>query len=276
MAGSRQPIISLLTDFGDHDEYVGVLKAAILCRAPQATIVDLCHQIKPHDIRQAASMIAAAFEYFPEDTLHVMVVDPGVGGKRDIVYAQAHTCGFLCPDNGLLSELLAREAILRAWRVINTSLYSDVVSATFHGRDIIAPVAGFLSSGGPPEQLGPRKAVHEILSLGDPLAYVDHEGCLVGTVVAIDRFGNMITDIGRGLLTSAWEGDLNQILVVEGEKRHAMPLVGSYSARPAGELLATVGSRNTLEIAVNQGSAGRQLGIAVGATIRVSRKDPFA
>lgn len=268
--GSAPPIISLLTDFGDRDEYVGVMKGAILRRAPHAVIVDLCHHIAPHDIRQAAAMMAAAYPYFPEGALHVMVVDPGVGGQRGIVYAQAATCGFLCPDNGLLTGLIAQDILHTAWRVTNRTLFSQAVSATFHGRDIMAPVAGFLASGNRPEMLGPGQAVADLVCLDDPPARLERDGRLRGTVVAVDRFGNVVTNIGRDLLTSSWEGDLKQSLMVESETPWVMPLVSSYSAVPTGGLLATIGSRNTLEIAVNQGNAGTLLGVVPGSQLRVS------
>jgi hypothetical protein len=272
MTGSRSPIISLLTDFGDDDEYVGVMKGAILCRAPHTVIIDLCHHIVPHDIRQAAHMIEAAFGYFPEGTLHVMVVDPGVGGQRGIVFAQSRHYGFLCPDNGLLTGLIARGTIEKACYVTNPTFFHDTVSATFHGRDIFAPVAGYLSSGGKAENLGPRLDVGKLVCLSETAAYVDGQGRLSGTVVTIDRFGNIITNIGRDLLTSAWEGDLNQHLIIEaGNRLHKMPLVTSYDAVGTGELLATIGSRNTLEIAVNQGSAAPRMGVLAGAPIRVAR-----
>ena len=270
--GSPPFIISLLTDFGDRDEYVGVMKGVILSRAPHAVIIDLCHHIVPHDIRQAAAMMTAAYPYFPEGTLHVMVVDPGVGSERGIVYAQAPTCAFLCPDNGLLTELSAQGILHTAWRVTNRALFSHAVRATFHGRDIMAPVAGFLASGNRPETLGPRQAIGDLVCLDDPPVRLEQDGSLRGTVVAVDRFGNVVTNIGLDLLTSSWEGDLKQLLMVEIETHWAIPLVSSYSAVPTGGLLATIGSRNTLEIAVNQGNAGVILGAVPGTRIRVSRQ----
>jgi len=270
VTGSPPFIITLLTDFGDRDEYVGVMKGAILRRAPHAVIVDLCHHIAPHDIRQAAAMIVAAYPHFPEGALHVMVVDPGVGGKRGIVYAQAATCGFLCPDNGLLTGLIAQGILQSAWRVTHRALFAKAVSATFHGRDIMAPVAGFLASGNRAETLGPRQAIGDLVCLDDPPARLERDGSVRGTVVAVDRFGNVVTNIGRDLLTSSGEGDLKQTLMVEIETQWAIPLVSSYSAVPTGDLLATMGSRNTLEIAVNQGNAGMVLGVVPGSQMRVS------
>lgn len=266
-------MISLLTDFGDRDEYVGVMKGVILRRAPQAVIVDLCHHIAPYAIHQAAAMIAAAYRFFPERTLHVMVVDPGVGGERDIIFAQAQTFGFLCPDNGLLSGLIAQGLLRAARRVTNRALFAEVVSKTFHGRDIIAPVAAYLAAGGLPENLGPQKDIGELVCLEVSPARLYQDGILVGHVDRIDGFGNVVTNIGAELLTSILEDDLNQNLVVDIGEKWAMPLVSSYGALPPGELLATIGSRDTLEIAVNQGHAGRLLGAAPGAMIRVVCKD---
>ncbi len=275
MTDANVPIVSLLTDFGNRDEYVGVLKGVILSHAPQAVIVDVCHAIAPHDIRQAAAMLAAVFPYFPVGTLHVVVVDPGVGSERDIVLARARKCDYLCPDNGLLTELIRQGVLQTARRVTNRTLFADEVSATFHGRDIMAPVAGFLASGGVPEKLGPERAIGELVCLDFTLSRSDGQGGLQGAVVSVDRFGNIITNIGRDLLTSAGEGDLKQFLIVETGAVHPMPLVSSYGAVPAGQLLATIGSRDTLEIAVNQGRAADRLGVAPGAWVRVAwKKNP--
>jgi S-adenosylmethionine hydrolase len=271
--GPLSSTIALLTDFGDRDEYAGVLRGAILRRAPQAVIVDLCHQVAPHDIRQAAAMIAAAYRYFPEQTLHVMVVDPGVGGKRDIVFARTQTFGFLCPDNGLLSELIVQGHLISVRRVTNRALFAEVVSTTFHGRDIIAPVAGYLASGGPPENLGPRQAIHNLVCLDMSPAGPPKGGIIEGVVRSVDGFGNLVTNIDRALLTSILEDDLEINLVVDTGGRWTLPLASSYDARPVGALLATIGSRDTLEIAVNQGHAGRQIGVAPGTIIRISGKN---
>jgi len=271
MTDSTASIISLITDFGDRDEYVGVMKGAILRRAPHAVIVDICHHIAAHDIRRAAAMMAAAFPYFPSGTLHLVVVDPGVGSERDIVLARARECAFLCPDNGLLTGLIRQGVLLCARRITNQSLFADAVSATFHGRDIMAPVAGFLASGGAPDQLGPEKSVDALICLDGASPRFSEKGCLQGTVVTVDRFGNVITDIGSDLLTSVMEGDLNQPLVIEVGSVYHLPVAASYSAVPAGQLLATIGSRNTLEIAVNQGSAADVLRISPGAAVRVAR-----
>jgi len=272
MMDSTASIISLITDFGDRDEYVGVMKGAILRRAPRAVIVDICHHIAAHDIRQASAMMAAVFPYFPSGTLHLVVVDPGVGSQRDIVLARARECDFLCPDNGLLTGLI-RQGLLRcARRLTNRSLFADAVSATFHGRDIMGPVAGFLASGGAPEQLGPEKAIDALICRDDAVPRFDEKGWLQGTVLAVDRFGNVITDIGSDLLTSIREGDLNQPLVIEVGRTYYLPVVAAYSSVPAGQLLATIGSRNTLEIAVNQGRAADLLGISPAAAVRIARK----
>ena len=266
-------IVTLLTDFGHRDEYVGVMKGVILSRAPHAVIVDLCHHIAPHDIRQAANMIAAAYGFFPEGTLHVMVVDPGVGGDRGIVLARSRQCGFLCPDNGLLSGLVAQGTLQSAWQVTNPVFFADEVSATFHGRDIIAPVAGMLASGGSAENLGAPMAIRDLVCLNEAPAMRTPDGSLRGTVVATDRFGNVLTDIGRDLLTSLGEGDLNQFLTIDIVGPQVIPLVATYSMTPAGELLALIGSRKTLEIAVNQGNAAILLGIKPGMPVRVRGQD---
>ena len=263
------PIIALLTDFGDRDEYVGVMKGVVLRRAPGARIVDLCHHIAPHDICQAAAMIDASFAYFPDHTLFVMVVDPGVGGDRGIVLATAGARAFVCPDNGLLTGLIRRGIVDSARRITNQALFGDPVSPTFHGRDIMAPVAGYLAAGGLPEELGPLRAVSELVCSEAAPARREADGSVLGRVVSVDRFGNVITDIGCDLLTSVCGDDLNSILTIEVGTCRRIPLVPSYSARPRGELLATIGSRGTLEIAVNTGHAADRLDIVPGLPVRV-------
>jgi S-adenosylmethionine hydrolase len=272
--GPLPAIITFLTDFGDRDEYVGVMKGVVLRRAPRAVLIDLCHHIPSHDIRQAAAMIAAAYRYFPEGTLHVMVVDPGVGSDRRIVFAQAASHQFLCPDNGLLSGLITTGKLLSARQVANPALMADDVSATFHGRDVIAPVAGFLASGGRPETLGERLAIETLVCLKDSSPHRKPDGSILGAVVAVDRFGNVVTDIGFGLLTSTHEGDLKQFLTIDIVGSQTLPLVSAYSEGRVGDLLALIGSRQTLEIAVNQGNAAQRLGIRPGMPVQVTWSMP--
>jgi S-adenosylmethionine hydrolase len=266
------PIVALLTDFGEQDEYVGVLKGVILSRAPQAVVVDICHRIAPQDIRQAAAMINAAFAFFPAHTLYLMVVDPGVGGERRIVLAQAGQRRFLCPDNGLLSGLIHRGLLDSVRQVANQALFLKRVGSTFHGRDIMAPVAGYLAAGGQPAMLGPELAINALLRLEEPAAHREANGRLWGRVVSVDRFGNLITDIDRKLLTSLCEGDLNYILIIEAGSQWRLPLVASYGAVPPGQLLATIGSRETLEIAINMGNAAQALGLTPGTALQVRRQ----
>lgn len=266
---SPQPIIALLTDFGDQDEYVGVMKGIILSRAPQASVVDICHQIEPQDIRQAAAMIDAAFGFFPAHTLFVMVVDPGVGGDRGIVLARAGKRRWLCPNNGLLTGLIHRGLLETAREVTNQTLFLERVSNTFHGRDIMAPVAGYLAAGGQAALLGPELAIEALVRLEDTAARQEADGSLSGRIVSVDRFGNLITDIGRNLLTSICEGDLNRILTIEVGSPWRLPLVASYCAASPGQLLATIGSRETLEIAINTGNAAQKLGWRRGTVLRI-------
>ncbi len=270
---ARSFIISPLTDFGDQDEYVGVMKGVILSRAPNAVIVDLCHHIAPHDIRQAAAMAASAYRYFPEGTLHVMVVDPGVGSPRDIIWAQTRTQAFLCPDNGLLTEFVAKDLLQDARVVTNRDLFLEQTGTTFHGRDILAPVAGFLASGGRAKQLGPSRPIAELVRLADVAAGMGSGGGVFGTVVSVDRFGNVLTNIGPDLLTSRREGGLKSLSVTVAENRLEIPLVNTYSDMPPGHLVALFSSRNTLEFAINQGDAATWLDVAPGASISIALGD---
>ena len=267
---SWSSIITLLTDFGDRDEYVGVMKGVILGKAPNALIVDLCHHIEPHNIRQAAAMAAGAYRYFPRGSLHVMVVDPGVGSHRDIVWAQTRTHAFLCPDNGLLTDLITGDLLHTVRVLTNRDLYLDTVGATFHGRDILAPVAAYLASGGQADQLGPLKPISDLVCLKDLPGRQGAGGDVHGTVISVDRFGNVLTDIGPDLLTSLREGGLKCLSVAVADNRWEIPLVSTYSDMRPGRLIALFSSRNTLEFAINQGAAAALLDIVPGTTIRIS------
>lgn len=265
-------IVTLTSDFGLADEFVGVMKGVILGREPAAVIVDLSHMIEPRAILQAAHLLQAAWSFFPAGTIHAAVVDPGVGSDRRVVLLQAGGHYFLAPDNGLLSLVMAGCDSPRCWQVNRRSLFLDRVGTTFHGRDIFAPVAASLAGGLAPDLVGPRLPVGDLVVLTDLLPHGGAEpGSLWGRVVQVDRFGNLITNIGRQFLRKFF-GD--------GDRRHLEISCGpvlvhglseTYSAQPAGVLLALIGSRDTLELAVNQGRAADLLGVGIGAEVQVRK-----
>jgi S-adenosylmethionine hydrolase len=196
-------IITLLTDFGLDDEYVGVMKGVILSINPAAVIVDITHRVEPQGILQAAFLIRSAWRFFPERTIHVIVVDPGVGGSREILAYESNRQVFIAPDNGVLTLLLDETAADKAVCVRNSDYFLKPVSRTFHGRDVFAPVAAHLSRGTALTELGPAQDLKKILRLKVPKAFIDAAGAIVGSIVSIDRFGNLITNIDSNMLARA-------------------------------------------------------------------------
>lgn len=262
------PIITLLTDFGFQDEYVGALKGVILSVNESATIVDISHGIEAQDVVAAAHVLASAYRYFPQGTVHVAIVDPGVGTERTILAAKCNGCYFVAPDNGILSPVLQQGSDVTIRSVENEALFRHPVSRTFHGRDIMAPVAARLSSGFALEEVGPPLEINEIDVLGEQAPQRLSHNKIEGRIVAVDHFGNLITNIHVDDLAKL-EGDRTMIfigdVVVTGMNQ-------SYAQGDPGRLIAIIGSRNCIEIAVNSESAAKKLNIGKGGIIRVKRQ----
>ncbi|MCX7855393.1 MAG: SAM-dependent chlorinase/fluorinase [Anaerolineae bacterium] len=273
------PVITLLTDFGTEDEYVGVMKGVILSIAPEVRLVDLSHQIPPQDVRRAAFLLCSAVPYFPPDTVHLAVVDPGVGTQRRPLAVRTPAGTFIGPDNGLFSWVLAEIPEWTAVEIREPAYRLPRVSSTFHGRDIFAPAAAHLAAGLPLERLGPR--VEDPVLLSPPRLEIC-AGVLEGEVLYADRFGNLVTSIGR----FRWDGDRlvlspafrpasGEVTVGAAAARVVLAgaeLVGirrTYGDVAVGEPLALVGSSGFLEIAVRQGSAAAVLGAVPGTPVAV-------
>ena len=261
LAPSR--IITLMTDFGTSDHYVGVMKGVVLDINPQVQIVDITHAIPPQDIHGAAFLIDSAHRYFPIGTIHVIVVDPGVGSERRAIVCQTETAYFVCPDNGTLSHILRNEERSHTVAVENAAYLLPQVSNTFHGRDIFAPVAAHLSHGIPLAKLG--SPVPQLVQLPIPKPRVT-DTAILGHIVWIDSFGNLVTDISREILESLEER--NGVVICAGSAR-IDHLNRSYAESAAGEVLAIVGSFNRLEISINQGNAAQILGLKRGDRITI-------
>ncbi len=261
-------IITLLTDFGAKDEYVGVLKGVILGTNPMANIVDISHGIDPQDIVAAAHTLMAAYPYFPRATVHAAVVDPGVGTHRSIIAVKADGHWFVAPDNGLLAPILKDFDTTDIFRVTNEKLFRHPVSRTFHGRDIIAPVAAHLSAGLRIADVGPAMALDEIHPLEEMVAKWSSPGVLEGRIVSLDHFGNLMTNIHAGDLGPLGE---EQPLISAG-KINISGLSATYADGVPEEPIALWSSRGTIEIAVKEGNAARILGLNKGARVRVTVK----
>ena len=258
-------VITLLTDFGLQDEYVGVLKGVIAGINPAATVIDICHGIAPQDVASAAYMLRAAFAYFPRGTIHVAIVDPEVGSARDVVAVACEGHIFLAPDNGLLGPVLADAAPQSGYRVENQSLFRQPVSKTFHGRDVFAPVAAHLSLGLQLKAVGRPLEIDRLCMLQIPEPRMLTGRTLEGEVVAVDRFGNLITNIRSRHLSALGAGVL-RVMVCGRTIPH---LTSAYVQGSVDEPLAIIGSRDYLEIAVNRGSAAEMLQVAQGEIVHV-------
>lgn len=257
-------VITLTTDFKTGSPYVAAMKGVILSINPAATIVDITHDIPPQNVRQGALALSQTVEWFPPDTIHIGVVDPGVGSDRRIIYAQIHGQHFVVPDNGLVSRLALTHRPSTIRHVRRPELWLPEVSNTFHGRDIMAPVAARLSLGLSPEELGPplEHLVH--------LAWTEVRrmpGRIEGTVQSIDSFGNLITNITRDQLADV--PDREQVRI-ECDEHETQGIFKTYSDQPDMTFMAVVGSSNLLELAIVGESAAGMLGIPVGSKVVVS------
>ncbi|MGH2369257.1 MAG: SAM hydrolase/SAM-dependent halogenase family protein, partial [Chloroflexota bacterium] len=248
-------IITLLTDFGLQDAYAGVLHGVIHSIAPQATVVDLCHEVPPQDVPAGAYLLMTAYAYFPEGTIHVAIVDPGVGTERKIVAVQAGSYTFVGPDNGVLRWVLERAGGLTSAVSVEDPHYRlPQMSNTFHGRDIMAPAAAHLANGVPLAALGPPVGKLQ----GEPFPRPRAEGArLIGQVIYIDHFGNCVTNMPLAPMAQA-------NVEVRGRR---LTLRRTYGEGLPGEPMALVGSAGYLEIAVPGGSAAVALGLQAGMPV---------
>ncbi len=256
------PIVTLLTDFGESDGYVGVLKGVILGLAPGTSLVDLSHTIAPQDIGAAAYVLGRTYRYFPNDTIHLAVVDPGVGSTRRPLLLDTSHGRFVGPDNGLFTPILTAEADVKAYRLDQPAYWHAAVSTTFHGRDVFAPVAAHLARGVLPTAVGHPIAITGLVQLPTEPPQVIAGGVL-GRISYIDRFGNAITDITAALLTT-----LTPPIQVTVNTQPPIPLHATYAAVAAGRPLALLGSDGTLEVSIRDGHAAQTLGCRVGDPIR--------
>jgi hypothetical protein len=255
-------LITLLTDFGLQDPYVGIMKGVMLSRCPDAQLVDLSHDVPAQNVTAGALMLESAWRYFPPGTIHLAVVDPGVGSDRAIIAARVGEHCFVAPDNGLLSLIFEQSSPDRIVHVAAKDLYLKPVSRTFHGRDIFAPVAAALARGVSLDDLGTTTETWHRLDLPSPVH--ESDGSLRGSIIYIDRFGNLVSNVlGTQMLT------LPRITIGD---RQIDRLAGSYADVPPGEVLAIIGSSGRLEISVNQASASEQLQLGIGDEIHITSR----
>jgi len=257
-------IITLTTDFGLKDPYAAEMKAAILGVCPNAAIVDITHEIEKFSIRMGAYVLASAAPYFPKGTIHVAVVDPGVGTRRRPILIQTQRGFFIGPDNGLLILAAENQGISRIHDITNPRLMLPRVSSTFHGRDVLAPAAAHLANGVHPTEFGP-----EIRDAVKPrFAKVTlRKDVLVGEVLHVDNFGNVITNIGEKGIARIHMKDV--VNVELSNQKLKLKLCKAYGEAKPQEPLALIGSHNYLEIALNQGNAATEFGTKPGDKIKL-------
>lgn len=265
MSAAVPPIITLLTDFGSRDTYVGQMKGAILSIAPGATLVDLTHEIPAGDILAGSLAWLDAVAAFPPGTIHLGVVDPGVGSERRAIAAEIGAWRFVCPDNGLLTGVLRIHPLHRAVEIREAHFWQRKISPVFHGRDIFGPVAAHLAAGIDLGEFGP--AITRPLVEIDLIAPTIENGVIRGCVLIADQFGNLRTNIAATLLSQRPATSTEWTIEVGGAKIHGV--VRCFSDLPIGQLCTLVGSHGHLEIAVNQGDAQELLHAARGTTVTV-------
>lgn len=259
-------IVTLTTDFGLSDYYVGVMKGVILNVNPEVDLVDICHDIRAYDVLEAAFAIAQAYRYFPPRTIHAVVVDPGVGSGRRALLVSADGHYFIAPDNGVLSLIFARDEDVLVRHITASHYFLDPVSHTFHGRDVFAPVAGWLSRHVEPEKFG--DPITDFVRFTPPQAKRVNERLLKGVVLRVDRFGTLMTNLTPDVVPELFIEPPPPFKIIVG-KSEITRLMLSYSQGAPGEVFAVLGSSGYLEIAANRGSASQALGAGKGAEVGV-------
>ena len=260
-----RPVIALLTDFGTRDHYAGTMKGVVLGICPDATLVDISHEIPAHDVLAGALELAAAYRYFPAGTIFLAVVDPGVGSARRGIAAEAGDYRFVAPDNGVLTGVLADHPAKRVVELTARKYALPTTSRTFEGRDRFAPAAAWLAKGIDLAALGRSAGAIHQLEIPRPALAGDRIG---GTVLRVDRFGNLITNIDRRTFEKLAAGSLDVHIGGHAVSR----VVSTYADAAAGEICALFGSTDHLEVAANGASAAEALGLGRGAAVHVARR----
>jgi len=256
-------IITLITDFGEESGYAGIMKGVILSINPGCQIIDITHHISPQDREEAAFVLKSAHPFFPHNTIHLVVVDPGVGSARKPIIVESAGSWFVGPDNGVFSFIFLEDQQKRVWEITNARYFLSPVSPTFHGRDIFAPIAAHLSSGVSIHELG--KELKDFVQLEGLEPEVDQD-ILKGRIVFIDHFGNLVSNISHKLFTRVVGKNPFQLTVGNRVLRRIYP---TYSDAEDGEVLALFGSSQQLEISVRNGKCQRLLNATKGFQVSI-------
>ncbi|MDR3722111.1 MAG: SAM-dependent chlorinase/fluorinase [Candidatus Acidoferrales bacterium] len=259
-----RPIITLTTDFGTNDHLVGVMKGVILSINPEVNIVDITHSVLPHDLLDGALTIGQAYKYFPPKTVHLVVVDPGVGSARRPILVAGDTHYFVAPDNGVLSSVYDQTEALYVWNIISEHYFRQPVSKTFHGRDVFAPVAAWLTKSWQSSAFGEAITDYARFAMPKPKTAGN---TIKGVVLRVDQFGNLITNL-RAEDVPAFAAADGKFTIRAGNAT-VTKLVPTFSSGANGEAIGLIGSSGYLEISVNKANASRTLAIGRGAEITV-------
>ena len=261
---SRRRVITLTTDFGLADHFVGVIKGVILNINPEVDIVDLCHQVSSYDIFDAAFTLAQSYRSFPSDTIHVVVIDPGVGTARRPLLARTMDYKFVGPDNGVLSLVYEREEGIEVRHITSEHYFLAPVSNTFHGRDVFAPVAGWLSKGVEVDKFG--DPVTDYAKFSSPKPKQVSDNLVKGVILKVDKFGNLVTNLRPDDAPQLLSENPPPFKIIINQQE-ITSLNTSYSTGKPSEIFAIVGSSGYLEISTNRGSAAKALNAGRGAEV---------
>jgi len=262
----HQPIVTLTTDFGTSDHFVGTMKGVILEIVPEAQIVDICHQVQAYDILDAALTISQAYAHFPTGTVHIVVVDPGVGTDRRPIIASSDRHHFVAPDNGILSLVYAKEERMHVRHITSDHYFLQPLSNTFHGRDIFAPVAAYLAKQVDPLKFG--EEVEDYKRFAAPRPKPADGETLRGVILKADRFGNLITNVTPEDLPILFGADSPAFSIKVG-KKEVTRIAMNYAEGEPNEVFGILGSMGYLEIAANRGSAAQLTGAGKGNEVLI-------
>jgi S-adenosyl-L-methionine hydrolase (adenosine-forming) len=261
---ANPPIITLTSDFGLNDHFVGTMKGVILNIAPEAKIIDICHSVQPFDILDGALTIAQAYSYFPAGTIHVVVIDPGVGSARRPLVVSTEKHYLVAPDNGVLSLILDREERVKVRHITMQHYFLQPLSNTFHGRDVFAPVAGYLAKGVDGEKLGDE--ISDYVRFSAPKPKAAGEKTMRGVILKVDRFGNLVTNFTLHEVPGLFQAPPLPFKIVIGN-REITELHNTYSEALPNELFGILGSMGYVEIAASRASAAQLLGVGKGTEV---------
>jgi S-adenosyl-L-methionine hydrolase (adenosine-forming) len=263
---AHRPIITLTTDFGSSDHFVGAMKGVILDIVPEAQIIDICHSVQAFDVLDGALTISQAYSYFPTRTVHVVVVDPGVGTARRPILASSDKYHFVAPDNGVLSMVYAREARMHVRHITSQHYFLQPVSNTFHARDIFSPVAAYLAKEVDSLKFGDE--IEDYVRFSAPKPKAVDENHLRGVVLKVDRFGNLITNVTPQDAPMLFGAGSKAFKIVVGS-REITEIYNAYAEGAPGEVVGILGSMGFLEIAANRGAAAQLTGAGKGSDVTI-------